>query len=162
MALIAMTTADTIEFVSDKDPAKTKVKQWIDPEDHSKGEILTDEIGADATIFMLSGLDVFLMGHIYDSASVLSNKQGSDEVGIHTRVNQTNIEAARHGLRGWKNFKDARGSHIKFETKTVLVNGREYEVASDDTMKRLGLRLIQEIAGKVKAISEVDASEEKN
>lgn len=162
MALIAMTVADTISYVSDKDPAKHKKPVLIDPSDPSKGEILSEEVGKGATKFFLKPLDVFLMAHIYDNASTLSGRQGDDMVGIHTRVNQTNIDAVRHSLTGFENFPDKKGNQVRFSTQKAVVNGREYDVASDETMRHLGLQLIQELGDKVKEISEVTAEEEKN
>lgn len=162
MALIAMTVADTVEHVSDRDPAKKRTQVPVDPNDPGKGtrEEVTIEEGA--TVFYLGPLDVFLMGYIYDNASSLTGKQGDDTVGIQTRVNQTNIDAVRHGLKGFKNFLDEKGNHCSFKSKKVTVNGREYEVADDATMQLLGIRLIQELADRIKEISEVSADEEKN
>jgi hypothetical protein len=162
MALIAMSSSDVLDFVSDLDPAKSQKSTLIDPNDPSKGEIMDEVIGSGATVFELKSLDVFLMGYIYDNASTLSGEQGSNAIGIHTRMNQTNIEAVRHGLVGFRNFADAKGKHIQFSTQSIVVNGRKYEVASDDTVTRLGIRLIQELASKIKEISEVTADEEKN
>ena len=82
------------------------------------------QIDEGATKFKLKSLDVFLMGYIYDNASTLSGKQGTDEVGIHTRMNQTNIECVRHGLAGFMNFADAKGNQIAFKTQKAVVNGR--------------------------------------
>ena len=162
MALVAMTTADTVDYVSDLDPAKTKKEVPLDPAkpEGPKKEIIV--IAEGATTFKLKSLDVFLMGHIYDSASVLRGVQGSEEVGIHTRMNQTNIDAVRHGLGGFTNFSDASGNAIKFETQKAVVNGRPYDVVSDKVMNTLGIRLIQELASEIKKLSEVSASEEKN
>lgn len=160
MALIAMTTSDVVEYVSEKDPAKTKQPTLVDPNDPSKGEIMSTVIGDGATVFKLKPLDVFLMGYIYDNASTLSGRQGDDTVGIHTKVNQTNIEAVRHGLVGFSNFLDSKGDHLRFKEGKTVVNGREYQTASDETIKLLGLHLIQELAGKIKEISEVSQADE--
>jgi len=162
MALVAMTTADTVDYVSDLDPAKTKKEVPLDPAkpDGPKKEVTV--IAEGATTFKLKSLDVFLMGHIYDSASVLRGVQGSEEVGIHTRMNQTNIDAVRHGLAGFDNFSDVHGNAIKFETQKAVVNGRPYEVASDAVVNQLGIRLIQELGAEIKKMSEVAAAEEKN
>ena len=162
MALIALTVSDTVEYVSDLDPAKSKQPVPIDPADPSKGTTMKEVVGDGATVFLLKPLDVFLMGYIYDNASTLSGKQGDDTVGIHTRVNQTNIDAVRHGLAGFRNYADRNGNAIPFKTQKAVVNGREYDVAHDDILKTLGIRLIQELADKVKEISEVSPDEEKN
>ena len=154
MALIAMTTADTIEYVSDLDPCKTTSVP-------APGEKPVVTIKDGATIFKLRSLDVFLKGVIYDSASRLMRKSDSDEVGIVTHVNQTNIEAVRHGLAGFTNFKDAKGD-VPFKTAKIFVAGRPYDVVDDETMNKLGIRLIQELAGQIRDISEVKGDEEKN
>lgn len=162
MALIAMTTADTVDYVSDKDPSKKTNKVQRDPENPAAGFDVTTEILPGATVFKVRPLDVFLMGFIYDNASSLTGREGSSEIGIHTKVNQTNIEAVRHGLLGWENFTDAKGGAARFKTQRAVVNGRTYDVAHDDVMNSMGIQLIQELAAEVKRISEVTPAEEKN
>ena len=162
MALIAMTTADAIDYVSDLDPSKRKTKTARDASDPTKGFIESWDIKEGATTFKLRGLDVFLMGMIYDNASQLSGKEGSNEYGIQTRVNQTNIQAVRHGLIGFVNFADAKGDQIVFDTQKEVVNGRPYDVVADKVMNTMGVRLIQELATQIKNISEVTPAEEKN
>jgi len=162
MALVAMTTSDTVEYVSGRNPAKTRQTVFADPSDPSKGTVVKTVIGEGATVFVLKPLDVFLMSWIYDNASALSGKQGSDEVGIQTRVNQTNLDAVRFSLTGFRNFMDAKGNHVLFKTKKAVVAGREYTVADDDTLSSLGLKLISELADHVKLISDVSTAEEKN
>ena len=162
MALIALTVNDAVEYVSDRDPCKVKNRVPVDPSDPKKGTKEEVEIKDGATRFYCKPLDVFLMGHIYDNASRLSGKSGSDEVGIHTRMNQTNIDAVRHGLSGFENFADKKGNAVVFKTVKATVNGREYDVAADSVLEALGIQLIQELATEIKRISEVSAEEEKN
>jgi hypothetical protein len=162
MALVALTTADQADYVSDLDPSKTKVTLPIDPEDPSKGNKIVDKISDGASVFSLRNLDVFLKGYIYDNASSLSGEQDSNKIGIQTRVNQTNIDAVRHGLIGIKNFADKLGNAVVYATQKVVVNGRPYNVVSDAVMNTLGIQLIQELAEKIKKMSEVTAAEEKN
>lgn len=163
MALQAMTTADTVKFVSRKDPAFKETKVFNDPADETKGFEMIDETDLKAaSVFTLRPLDIFLMGYIYDNASSLTGKQGSTEVGIHTRINQTNIDAVKFSLASIVNFPDKHGQLVHLKTQKAVVNGREYDVADDYTMTALGLQLVSEMADKVKAISEVSAAEEKN
>ena len=162
MALIAMTTADAIDHVSDLDPSKRKTKVLRDQSKPEKGYIESWDIGPGATSFRLRALDVFLMGVIYDNASMLQGKEGSNEYGIQTKVNQTNIEAVRHGLIGFTNFRNAKGDAVVYETQKAVVNGRPYDVVSDKVMNTMGIRLIQELAMRIKEISEVTPAEEKN
>ena len=162
MALIAMTTADAIDYVSDLDPSKRKTKTARDPQDPSKGFIESWEIKEGATTFKLRPLDVFLNSMIYDNASMLQGMEGSNAMGVQMKVNQTNLEAVRHGLIGFTNFKDAKGNAVVFATQKAVVNGRPYDVVSDKVMNTFGIRLIQELAAKIKEISEVTPAEEKN
>lgn len=160
MALIAMTTHDTVDYVSDLDPSK---KYDVPPADDGALPIeRTFTVDEGATVFKLKPLDVFLMGHIYDSASIMRGIPGSGDVGVQTKMNATNIEAVRHGLAGFVNFTDAKGGQVVFKTQKAVVNGRPYEVVDDSVMTKLGIRLVQELGQKVKAISEVGKAEEKN
>jgi hypothetical protein len=77
-------------------------------------------------------------------------------------MNQTNIDTVRFGLRGFENFKDAKGNDIKFTTTDIQLNNRDYKVASDEVLKNLGIRLVAELAGKIKEASEVSSGDEKN
>lgn len=163
MALRALTLSDTIDFTSKFDKgAVTSRFVPVDPDDPSKGEIEQKGVASDATIFKLAPLDVFLMGYIYDNASTLSGEQGTTKIGIHTRVNQTNVEAVRFGLKGLVNFLGKDGDHVRFKTTKVQVNGRDYDAVSDDILRMFGVRLMQELADKVKEISEVGEDDEKN
>jgi hypothetical protein len=163
MALVAMTTADTVDFVSNMDPCKKKTQVPLDPENLELGtkEEVTIEDGA--SVFKIAPLEVFLMGHIYDNASILRGKQGDAEIGIHTRINQTNIDAVRFGLRGIPdNFRDKHGKQIRFETEKETINGRQYQVVKSHVLDKLGIVLIQEMSQVIRDISSVSGVEEKN
>lgn len=162
MAIHALTVGETFPYVLNADPAKKKVPLLVDPNDPKKGEIITDEIGEDATVWNLGTLDVFLLGYIYDSASTLQGQQGSDEIGIKTHVNKTNIEAVRFGLKSVENWNTAKGVGQSVDFVEKVVNGRKYQALTDDTLMKIGLRAIAELAGEIKKASEVAAEEEKN
>lgn len=162
MAIKALSLSDTFEYVSDSDPSKVVKTVPVDPDDPKKGTKAEIVIDDGATVFGLKPLDVFLMGYIYDNASTLSGRQGSEEVGIHTRVNQTNIEAVKFGLAYFKNFKDESGNDVSVKTVKASVNGREYDAASDETLRLLGNRLIAELASEIKTKSEVSSEATKN
>lgn len=163
MAIKAILLSDTFEYVSDTDPCKVKHKVEKVPGDPSKGFEEHIEIKEGATKFGLRPLDLFLMGHIYDNASSLTGKQNSDEVGIQTRVNQTNIDAVRFGLAYFTNFVHPKtGEPLQVETAKAIVNGRDYTVASDKTMQYLGIQLIAELSDAIKKASDTSEVEEKN
>lgn len=162
MALIAMSVSDTVKHVSIYDPARIVKQVPVDPTDPlgpTKEEVT---YGDDATWFKLSSLDVFLMADIYDNTSAWSQNQATEEATLRTKLNKTNVEACRFGLRGWANFKDAKGNDIPFLTEEITYNGRKYTVATDATLQALGIRLVNELGAKVKELSNVSRAEEKN
>lgn len=162
MALIALTTAHTVQYVSNMDPSKVRTFVPVDPEDPEKGVKEHIEVKEDASYFTLRPLDVFLMGYIYDNASHIRGKQGDSEIGVHTRVNQTNIDAVRFGLAALPdNFKDAKGNPIRYRTVKEVVNGRSYDAVDRAVLDTLGLYLIGELAGEIKRISEVSGDQAK-
>jgi hypothetical protein len=166
MALIGISRTDTFEYVSDRDPCKRTIPvrqaeggpvQLI-----SQVETVVDE---GATVFKLGVLDVFLMGQIYDRStkvtrSIVDNPDG--DINVITQVNATNIDAVKFGLKGWQNFKDGGGNDLPFQSVKQFIMGREYEVCADETLRLLGIQLIQELAGKIKEASEVSKVEVKN
>lgn len=163
MALYARTTVETVDFHSEMDP-DVKVREVpVDEKDPKKGTKKLKEVLPGASCFKIGPLDVFLMAHIYDNASKLSGKQGSEEVGIETRMNATNIDAVRFGLRGLPDgFKNRQGVAVNYDVEKKSVNGREYVAVKDSVIDALGLRLIAEMAEAIKELSEVSGDEEKN
>ena len=162
MALIGITRADTFDYVSETDPSRKIIQVPVDPHDPAQGmreEVVVEE---GATVFELGVLDVFLMGMIYDRSTSITRNEGSDDVGFQTRINQTNIETVRFGLRGWRNFKTAAGDDIPFIPEKRFVNGREYLQAADASLNALGIRLIRELGQEIKARSEVTGHDAKN
>jgi len=163
MALFARTTVETVDFYSEMDPDVTVREVPVDKNDPKKGTKKLRDIADGASRFKIGPLDVFLMAHIYDNASKLSGKQGSEEVGIETRMNATNIDAVRFGLRGLPDgFRNRQGQEIKYEVEKRSVNGREYTAVKDSVIDTLGLHLIAEMAEAIKELSEVSVDEEKN
>jgi hypothetical protein len=163
MALMAMTTSDVIKYVSNKDPAKVVKFIPIDPEKPEGEKKIDIQIGPNATTFHLAPLDVFLMGYIYDNASSLTGRQGGTEIGIHTKMNQTNIEAVRFGLVGVENFHvDKTGKLLVLKRVKSALAGRRYDAVPDEVMTMLGVQLVQELADEIKRISEVSEAEAKN
>ncbi len=162
MALKALTNGDLVKFVSSQDPSRIVTKVPVDPADPTKGEKEEVTIGADATVFYVRPLDVYLMGAIYDGASELTGRQGQEEIGIHTKMNKTNIEAVRFGLAKWDNFTDQNDKPVHVKHEKTTQNRREYDVVDVTTLNMLGIQLISEIATEIKRISEVSKAVAKN
>lgn len=167
MALIGISRTDTFDYVSNDDPCKHRHPKMLDVQG-SDARIVDPNGGFEevvddgATVFKLGVLDVFLMGMIYDRSTSVHRGLSDDDVTMRTAINATNIETVRFGLKGWTGFKDPRGSEIRFEQVKRVVNGADYEVASDGMLKLLGLRLIGELAQQIKEASEVSRAEAKN
>jgi hypothetical protein len=92
---------------------------------------------------------------------VITRSDAEGSVGVHTKLNHTNIEAVRFGLKGWKNFKDTHGNDIPFKTVKRHTNGRTYHVVVDECLERLGIQDIRELGQEIKRRSEASRAEEK-
>ncbi len=166
MALTGISRSDVFDYVSNDDPCKRRVQKSLPAPDGGSPVLLAGEydefVEEGATTFKLGVLDVFLMGMIYDKSTSLSRSvEDTGEVRMLTSINATNIETVRFGLRGWEHFRDPKGGDIAFKDEKRIVMGREYQAASDDMLKLLGIRLIGELAGRIKEASEVTAAEAK-
>jgi hypothetical protein len=161
MALIGISRYETFDYVSDRDPCKRTVKVPIDPADASQGTRDDTVIEEGATVFELGVLDVFLMSMIYDRASKFTRIE-SDEVGYAAALNVSNVEAVRYGLQGWTHFTDEKGNDLPFKQVERIVQGRKYQACTDEVLQRLSIRLIAELAEKIKEASEVSKAEAKN
>lgn len=117
--LKALSTSETWTFESEHDP---------------------DKGTPNATRFTLGVLDVFIRARIFDGSTTI-NEEGL----LSLKHTQMNLESVKFGLRGWENFKDEKGNDIPFETVTQIVNGRKYEVVTDECLGRLNLPVISEI-----------------
>jgi len=163
MALVGISKAETIEYVSDDDPCKTVKKVPIDAVQGLLGGTKDEEIIVDgATKFTLGTLDVFLMGMIYDRASTITRDDEAGAIGMSTKLNSTAIDACRYGLRAWENFQDAQGSDLKLTFVKKVVMGRDYQAVTDDCLASMGIRLVAELGNKIKEISNVTRADTKN
>lgn len=163
LALMAMTTSEVVQYVSLKDPAKVGKLVPIDPEKPDGDKHIIYEIGPNATVFHLAPLDVFLMGYVYDNASSLSGQAGGSEIGIKTRINQTNIDCVKYGLLKVDNFHiDSKGTNLTFKRIKSSIAGRMYMAVPDDVMSKFGVQLCTELADEIKKMSEVSGAEVKN
>lgn len=166
MALIGVSRSETFDYVSEHDPCRVTIEVPIDPENPEKGTRTEVDIAASeergATIFKLSVLDVFLMGMIYDKTTSVTRTDDDAGVGIQTKINQANIEATRFGLRGWRNFQNREREQLEFLTEEKSLGARNYVVASDISLNRLGIRLVRELGQEIKQRSEVSGREAKN
>lgn len=162
MAIVGISKGDLVAYVSDDDPCKKIGKVPVDASDPSKGLKEETQITEGATVFNIGGLDVFMMGWIYDRGQSITRDAVEGEMGIQTKMNATAIEACRFGVRSWENFKDANGNDIEYKTNKRIVLGRDYVGLTDECLLTMGIRLVTELGNKIKEISNVTPADAKN
>lgn len=140
MAILGISTFENQEYISEKDPAKTK------------------EEGA--TVFILGSLDVDIKAKLTDRS--FSMEVGSGDQKINSQNNTVALDAVRFGLRGWENFKDKDGKAIPFKSEETLIGGRMYSVVSQKTLNSLPIDLIVELGNKIMRVNTVSEQVEKN
>ncbi|QIG76988.1 hypothetical protein EVC30_160 [Rhizobium phage RHph_Y1_11] len=162
MAIKALTLSAVLTHVLSTDPSISYPAVPVDPEDPSKGVKRGEPVIADdATVFSYKPLDVFLMGHIYDRASFLS-QSGDGATDMKTRINETNIDAVRFGITGIKNFLNHEGNEVSVKFVDRAVNGRLYKALDDEVISMLDVGSIGELAAKIKEASQISRVTEKN
>jgi hypothetical protein len=122
-----------------------------------------DKAGADrsqATIFKLGVLDADIAAQISDRAMVMENTNEGTRYFIHGGTRS--LTAVRFGLRDWVNFTNKDGGTIPFERTTAYVNGKTYDVATDNTLNQLPQWLIGELGKKIIELNSLTEELEKN
>lgn len=120
-----------------------------------------------ATVFSLGTLDSRVRGYLKDLMTKFKVSQESISSGesVETSMSQSEVdfETVRWGLRGWKNFQDAKGNDIKFETKAKNLGGSStpYQVVPSDLVAMIPVEIVTELAGELRKSMEV-TPEEKN
>jgi hypothetical protein len=162
MAIKALVLSTVLTHVLFNDPSRRSVTSPVDPDDASKGSKTDVVIDADATVFSYKPLDVFLMGYIYDRASILS-QSGDGSTDMKTRLNETNIDAVRFGITAISNFFEADGvTQVPIKFVKRMVNGREYDALPDEVIIKLDAGSLAELAHQIKEASTLKREDEKN
>ncbi len=100
------------------------------------------------TIFKIGVLGAIIHAKIYDENIILvPSAEGNRS--IRLQHNQMNYAVVRFGLRGVENFTDRSSKPIKFETENIIIDGREYKVASDKFLSTLPTTTIALLAGEI-------------
>jgi hypothetical protein len=120
----------------------TLVEHWTH---YSKYDHGTSE--AEKTGFELGAVDVIVRSAIQDNAQSWISGEGGMQM-----VNKSatkNYEMVRFGLKGWTNFKDAKGNELKIEFVDRIVGGAPYKIVSDDSLKLIPGPVIAELADEI-------------
>ena len=138
--ILALDSNESREFVSTLDNEETK------------------------TIFILGVLDNFVRAKIEDMTTRYSIPQNNSTEGtadIQINYNQRNLQLVRYGLKGWRNFKDAKGVDVIFETIASAEFGKSYNIISERTIKRLPRNLINELAVEILNDNQISIDDKK-
>lgn len=160
MAVKGLSISDTIDHVLDSDPSK-RIVEIDNPDDPKAPKIKQEMIDEGATIWKLSGLDVFLDARVWDASAEFSQtEQGRTEARVNIAVGS--IEAVRYGLKGWENFTDRQGNQIPFRTEQRRIAGREYQAVPDDLLRLIPLNDMFELSRKIRELSRLTETAAKN
>ncbi len=134
MAIKGISMDATQDYVSDLDPAKG-----------------TDREKDDSTIFILGTIASRVQTGIRDKSTAFRQEKESEEaeaaMTAEFRPNESTYLTVQFGLKGWKRFLELDGEgEIEFKTINKQSGGRSYIVASPESMDRLGLQLMRELA----------------
>jgi len=133
----------TEEFVSEFDPAK-------------------DVEGGEVTKFTLATLDSRVMGHLRDRATRLSispTAKADDNVETEVSMNEVAFETVQFGLTGMAPFQDDQGIDIPFATQKRHLRGKSYVIASEVVINRLPMKIISEIADRLRKMNNLGDDE---
>lgn len=120
-----------------------------------------DRIGeAQPAIWKLGVLDALTRAKV-EKQDVSWNPM-NDEAKITTNFSGREVEYVRYGLRGFLNFLDKEGKEIPFKTTTIGTVGRGYQVVADDTLRRIPIAVIKELAREISKDNTLTDSERKN
>lgn len=135
--IIGLSLDESLEYVSQFDPDK-------------------DKPDGNPTKFKLNTLDSRVMGHLRDRSTRLSvnpNAGPNDNVDTEVAMNEVNFEMVQFGLGGINPFVDQKGNEIPFKTVKRNLRGKSYEIVSDDVISRLPMKVIAELAGKLRELN---------
>lgn len=150
MAIKGISMDSTEEYVSDLDPAKG-----------------TERESDDGTIFILGTIASRVQTGIRDKSTAFRQEKegGGDDSSLTAefRPNESTYLTVQYGLRGWKKFLEADGEgEIQFKTCSRQFGGTSYTVASPESMDRLGLELMRELAEEIDKLNSPSAEEAKD
>lgn len=138
MAIKALTLSRTKVHESDLDPAKGT---------------------PDATQFTIGAIDSYISSYVFDRTLVFGESAGGEREVAQVKMNESNIDVVRFGLKGWKNFKDEDNNDVEFTTVERVVMGKKYVAASDECIARMDIALIRDLASAIREINVVTKDE---
>ena len=119
----------------------------------------------DPTIWIIGILDSLVKTRLADLGTIYRyNPEAPKDSVAETRMNiaEQDFEFVKFGLKGFKNFKDTKGSEIVLKTEKKTIGNTEYDIVSEDTLKVIPRAAITELAKKIAEENLFSEDEEKN
>jgi hypothetical protein len=138
---------------------QAELDSWDASKAKSKGERPTPKRKHDenATVFLLGTLSSLVMSMLADDVASFR-----DEGAMTIRLADTDVMAARLGIRGWENFFDDAGNPVVFETESVVIRGRKFDIVAEDLAARIPIPVLRGIGQHVKQQNSIDSVTAKN
>lgn len=165
MGIKALSMTAIERFVSPFDPGhraictnQDAIDAWDKSKAKNKGDRPEPEFrnSPESTFWHLGTLSSLAMSILQDEAALFS-----EEGSVSLRMADNDVLAARMAIRGWDNFDDEDGP-VAFETETVKLRGRKFEVLTEALAARIPIPVLRSIGQHAKQQNSLDAIQAKN
>lgn len=101
-----------------------------------------DKKSDNPTIWIIGALDSFTQSRILRSNIMVTlDEKGNPVVERDSNKDTIDFAVIKYGLKGFKNF-----GNVEFKTEKIKMLEQEYEVVSDEILKRIPILIIHELA----------------
>jgi len=113
------------------------------------------------TIWILGAIDSITKMEMFSVLAPIEKTEKSEDYSPRISPLQFNLELVRFGLKGFKNFMFNK-QDVEFKTEKISRYGKTYQVASDETLGKIPMRVLNLLADEILKIQEVTEEERKN
>jgi len=108
----------------------------------------------DKTIWIIGSIPGRIMHKL-----LLSIRQSNGDIQVE---HETTMETVRHGLKGWKNFKNAKGDQKEFQKEKLFCYGKDREVLKDSLLDEINPDALSKLAFQMLSSNQLSEQERKN
>lgn len=117
------------------------------------------------SVFHICPVDAHLRAYIDDQTMSfeISSNNPKDQAKATVAANRRNLLLVRFGLKGLEGYLDPRDNKpVKFDTVSVSVNGKNYNVITDEILAIFPKALIDELSEVISGENTLSEEERKN